>query len=83
MRSEVKYVADRFKLLSDGTRKLRFIYNHLARSIIFEKRIRLIAVLAPTFVPKFNDFWIVRKRAKRSLDAFHVLSSAMESRRIL
>src|SRR5215469_5953941 len=80
MRSEVKYVADWFKLLSDGGRKFRLIYNDLTRSILLEKSIRLGAVLAPTLVPKFNNFWIVGKRAKRSLDAFHVLRSAMKSR---
>ena len=45
MRSEVKYIADWFKLLSDGNRKLRFVDNGLARSILFEKPIRLGAIL--------------------------------------
>jgi len=48
MRPEVKYVADRLKLLPDGSRKLRFIYNDPARSILFEKGIRLGAILALT-----------------------------------
>jgi hypothetical protein len=52
MRPEVKYVADRVELLPDGSRKLRFIYNDLARSILFEKRVRLGIVLTPTLVPK-------------------------------
>jgi len=56
MRSEVEYVADWIKILSDGSRKLRFVDNNLARSVFFEKRIRRGAVLAPTLVPQFNDF---------------------------
>src|SRR5215475_11146260 len=48
MRSEVKYVADRVKLLSDGSRKLRLVYNDFARHILFVKGIRLGAILAPT-----------------------------------
>jgi len=72
MRSEVKYVADCLKFLSDGSRKLGFVYDDFARSIFFEKRIRLGAILAPALVPKFDYFGIIVEPSQRSLDLFQV-----------
>src|ERR1700730_3554736 len=83
MRPGVKYVADRVKLLPDGSRKLRLVDNDFARSVLLEKRLCLRGVLAPAFVPKLNHFGIVGKSAERSLDTFHIFRRTVESGRIL